>query len=255
MMGFIQKSFTFQFGGLVGLILGPDDQTKTYSVISLGEAIPESLSGDGVMFLQGSYFFFTVIMPILCLMTIVVLMVCPMSLKYQRRLLLIAEITNAWSAVEVFLLSILAALFQIGTFSDFMVGHHCDLINDIARAFLSDNGDGKHEVEIVCFSVQASVRKNCWYLLVGVVLYSRLVSFSLRLAHASMNERLAQNASEEAILLDRSSESNGTYIDKIGRIPCVGPFLVADTTDVDHDGESVDIDTTSQDSVTQLEDI
>ena len=244
LVGFTQKSFTFEFGGLVGLLLGPEDRTNTYSVLSLGVAIPESLEGHGAIFLQGSYFFFTVLMPIVCLSSILLLITTPMKLISQRRLLVIVEIANAWSAIEVFLLSILAALFQIGTFSDFMVGHHCDLINDIATAVLSGGGDDDDDDsnedggEIVCFSVEASVQKNCWYLLLGVVMYSRLVSFLLRFSHAAVNERLEKTMQEDESLSrispfcsrfdDTMVASSSSYIDSIGRIMFIGHLLVTD---------------------------
>jgi len=268
LVGFTQKSFTFEFGGLVGLLLGPEDRTNIYSVLSLGEAIPESLEGHGAIFLQGTYFFFTVLIPIICLLSILLLMTCPMKLKSQRRLLIIVEIANAWSAVEVFLLSILAALFQIGAFSDFMVGHHCDLINDLATAVLSDD-DNDEEGEIACFSVEASVRKNCWYLLLGVVMYSRLVSFLLRLSHAAVNERLAKTMQEEestSITAPFSSHRDtmvvgSSYIDKIGRMMFIGHLLVVnegtpvpadDTYDDDGDGNEIEIDVIQEESDVDL---
>jgi Paraquat-inducible protein A len=246
-LGFTQESFMFEFDGLAGLLLGPEDQTKTYSVIGLGEAIPYSLKqppGAGGLFLQGTYFFFTMIMPIICLVLMLPLMMLPMAMTSQRRLLIVVEIANAWSAVEVFLLSILAALFQIRTFSDFMVANHCDLVNDLAAILLSDDkGDG----EISCFSVQASVKSNCWYLVLGAMLYSRLVSFLLRLAHAAMNERLARVVSEETIPFDRDQSDN--FLDRLGRMSFIGHLLVADITDE----IEIEIDT-SQELVVPLED-
>ena len=254
LVGFTQKSFTFEFGGLVGLLLGPEDRTNTYSVLSLGVAISESLEGHGAIFLQGSYFFFTVLMPIICLSSILLLMTTPMTTPMQRRLLVVVEIANAWSAVEVFLPSILAALFQIGTFSDFMVGHHCDLINDLATAVLSGGGDDGNEEggEIVCFSVEASVKKNCWYLLFGVVMYSRLVSFLLRVSHAAVNERLVKTMQEEestSIIApfgsrfdDTMVASSSSYIDTIGRIMFIGHLLVTDEESTPVPANDVDDD-------------
>ena len=58
-----------------------------------------------------------------CLASLLALLVYPTTQKIQRKLLVAAEIANAWSAVEVFVLSIVAALFQISTFASFIWEH------------------------------------------------------------------------------------------------------------------------------------
>jgi hypothetical protein len=188
-MGFSQPSFTFTIGGLAGVALGDDYDGSTYSVLSLGAAIPESLqdpSWFNVAFLQGTYFFFTVVTPVLCLLLLLFLLVWPLSLKRQRFLLGMVEMTNAWSAVEVFLLSVMAAILQISDFTSFLVGGKCDRLDALAKTIL----DGQ-DFDTTCFTVDASVSSNCWYLVAGTISSSLLVSISLQFIHAAVEERSA----------------------------------------------------------------
>jgi hypothetical protein len=191
-IGFDKKSFTFEFGGLAGLALGEERRRTTYSLLSLGASLPDSVEDSmsaGIIFLQIAYFFYAVVTPISCLLLLILLLVCPMTLSAQRSVLVAAEIANAWSAIEVFVLSIIAALFQISTFASFIIGNRCDMINQFLHEFFGEalQGDG------VCYTVEASVDHNCWYLVTGVFLNSFVVSVVLRFAHCAMDERIARS--------------------------------------------------------------
>jgi uncharacterized paraquat-inducible protein A len=63
-------------------------------------------SSFGVYWIQTTYFFFALVMPIVCLMSMVALFLAPMTLKRQQKVFLIAEVANAWSAIEVFVIAI-----------------------------------------------------------------------------------------------------------------------------------------------------
>ncbi|KAL3923129.1 MAG: hypothetical protein SGILL_001832 [Bacillariaceae sp.] len=193
-LGFVQESFTFKIGGLAGIALGDDYNGSTYSVVSLGAAIPESLENPtafDIFFLQGTYFFFTVVTPIMCLTSLLLLLVWPLASKRQKCLLVIVEMTNAWSAIEVFLLSIVAAVLQISAFAEFLIGDKCNGIDSLASTILDGEDFEQH-----CFTVDASVDSNCWYLVAGALLNSCMVSVSLRFIHAAVEERSAGNPSE-----------------------------------------------------------
>ena len=199
-LGFDQKSFTFEFGGIAGLLLTDEQRKTSYSVLTLGSAIRHSAENPqdvGIFFLQISYYFYAVVMPVCCLMLLIILLIYPLPLKKQRQLLIYAEIANAWSGTEVFLLSIVAALLQISTFASFMIGDKCDLINELATEFVNnatsttDGGDADAGPgPTVCFTVDASVESNCWYLIVGVILNWLVVSVGLKFCHEAIVERL-----------------------------------------------------------------
>ncbi len=56
-----------------------------------------------------------------------------MKRKTLNKLFVAAEILSAWSTVDVFVVSIVAALMEIRQFAQFMLGGHCDEINKILK--------------------------------------------------------------------------------------------------------------------------
>lgn len=189
-VGMTRKSFLFEFGGVAGDLLG-DRKDAAYSLISLGRALPSSVedsSSVAILGLQGAYFFFAVAAPFACLLFLLLIFVCPLALKRQLTLLTLAEIANAWSAAEVFCLSIVAALLEISTFASFIVGDRCELVDAVLEQYFEEASD-------TCYSVTASVKWSSCFLLLGVLLNSFLASLALRIAHAAIDERISRENS------------------------------------------------------------
>mmetsp|Transcript_19550 Transcript_19550/g.34375 ORF Transcript_19550/g.34375 Transcript_19550/m.34375 type:complete len:851 (+) Transcript_19550:3-2555(+) len=231
-LGYVQESFIFEFGGLAGLALGEEYTGAAYSVLTLGAAIPQSVENSGsigISFLQTVYFSYTIVTPVLCLFLVLILMIWPMTIKRQRHFLVLAEIANAWSAIEVFLLSIVAALLQISTFASFMIGDKCDGINSLAGEIF-----GREDVDTECFTVDASVESNCWYLVVGAMLNSWLVSFCLKFSHAAVEERSALLLNDETEPFLRESYGGGnhgwTMVQNLISLPMVGRLIFVPMT-------------------------
>lgn len=183
-VGVTRKSFVFEFGGLAGLALGQQYRTS-YSLLSLCAALPSSVEdslGFGIRILQLAFYFYAVVMPFAALVLLFAMTVWPLTVLSQSRLLTVAEIANAWSATEVFVLSIVAALFEISTFAEFIIGHRCDIIDQI----LADHGD--YGVS-TCYTVKSTVSWDAAFLALGACLNSFWVTLVLRLLHQSMHER------------------------------------------------------------------
>ncbi|KAG7348528.1 paraquat-inducible protein A domain containing protein [Nitzschia inconspicua] len=233
-VGFLQESFSFEIVGLAGAAMGDDNNSASYSVLSLGMAIPQSIKDPATFqssFLQMSYFLFTVFTPIASLSVMLVLMVWPLTHKFQRDLLMIAEALNAWSATEVFLLSIVAALFQISQFAAFLVGDKCDKLYQMVNTIF----DGQ-EFNEVCFGVNASVQSNCWYLVAGTVLNSWVVSFALKIAHAAVEERGAildvrQSAPTIRTTTPHQMNHGWTIVQTLNAVPVISSRLFVSTTE------------------------
>eukprot|EP01041_Mallomonas_annulata_P024685 gene24685-45516_t len=125
-------TFRFQFSGLVGWLLGPDRDSQSYSLWTVGVSLPES-SGHpeqaGVWVIEVAFLLFGAIMPLLSCVTLLVLWFVPLSLVAQKRVLTAAEVANDWSALDVFVVSITASLMQIERFAIFIVGSSCRNIN------------------------------------------------------------------------------------------------------------------------------
>jgi hypothetical protein len=82
-----------------------------------------------------SFFIFAVAMPCAYVICLLVLWMVPLTYKFQSRLLTLTATIHAWSALEVFVISIIAALLELQQFAQFIIGHRCDLINKVLRAY------------------------------------------------------------------------------------------------------------------------
>jgi Paraquat-inducible protein A len=215
-VGMTVKSFTFEFGGLAAMVLRSTDQQTavSYSVINIGTALlgtVEFSSGLGIHLLQCVYFFYTVITPFLCLFSLCILLLCPMTLHEQIQVLAIAEVANAWSSIEVFLLSVVAALLEISTFANFMVGHKCDFINSILSQYIDQNHSqlSSDDFPHHCFSVSSSINvKKTLILLVGVILNTIWVTFVFHFAHAVIIARVHKEKDKKQKNCQNTTDSN-----------------------------------------------
>jgi len=192
-IGITKESFVFEFNGLAGMALDADARSSAYSLITLGTSLSASVenpSSPSILCLQAVYFFYSVITPFSCLFFLAILLAVPLQLERQLLVLTLAEISNAWSAIEVFCLSIIAALLQISNFCGFLLGDRCDVLNEILKDYFHDEDD------VTCFSVRAWVRGNAFFLIFGVLLNSFFVSMVLGLAHDAVSERIARAKDE-----------------------------------------------------------
>ena len=96
---------------------------------------------------------------------------------------LAAEVLDAWSALEVFMLSLLAAILEINQFAQFIVGDKCYYIQKILNDYLSDLVPGG---DTSCFGVGVTLKAGCYTLiaaaLVGLFtgqLFTRLIEQAL----------------------------------------------------------------------------
>jgi len=193
-VGVKAKCFVFDFRGLAGLALGEDSITK-HSLISLGYSIPTSVKNPaaiGVQCIRWTYFFFALIMPFTCIGVVAFLYFVPLTLRTQRVVFTLAEICNAWSAIEVFLISVFASLLELSQFAAFMVGTHCDAL----KGFLGQD---------TCFDVQSSLGPGSRSLFVGVILHCVIIFYSLRLCHHALEERMIREGDLAPEDCDQSS--------------------------------------------------
>lgn len=145
-----------------------EDTSVPYSLISLGESIPTSAydpNSFGIRSIEAIYFVFTFAMPVAHLTVLLILWLIPMSpkvhsmitliniLQVQGRVYKISEVLNAWSGLDVFIVSILVALVEINQMAQFIIGNRCDQINAILEKYFSDALHG----ETTCFQVHTKL--------------------------------------------------------------------------------------------------
>eukprot|EP01125_Pyxidicula_operculata_P019199 TRINITY_DN694_c1_g1_i1.p1 TRINITY_DN694_c1_g1~~TRINITY_DN694_c1_g1_i1.p1 ORF type:complete len:571 (-),score=154.12 TRINITY_DN694_c1_g1_i1:331-2043(-) len=190
-IGITMDSFHFSFQGAAALVLsylGYPTQTN-YSVISVGLAIRDSVmnpDGAGIIFTQVVFFLFALVIPFCHLAVLLLIWLIPLSTKNQRRLFVITEIFNAWSAIDVFIVSVIAALLEIKQFAAFIVGDHCDLINALLQKYF----DGPLQGNDVCFSVEATLDQGCWILFASSAVYILGGYMIMRACHKALNKEL-----------------------------------------------------------------
>jgi hypothetical protein len=153
--GTLLDTMGFEFKGMVGLLL-KDQKDVNYSLTTVGTSIPYH-SGTphsfAVRWMQASFFLFGQAMPLATLLACALLWLVPLTLQQQRSLMVLAEVCNAWSALDVFCIAIAAALLEIQQFVIFIVGDSCDAINVLLAEYLDPLLGG----DDVCFDVVATL--------------------------------------------------------------------------------------------------
>jgi Paraquat-inducible protein A len=144
-------SFTFEFQGLVGWLLQRQQvgsNVSDYSFDSVGWHMQEGagISSSGpeaqdslkwqILSMQICYFAFGLVAPTMLLLALLALWFKPLSLTGLVRTLVASDIIGAWTAIDVFCVSVAAALLEIRQFAAFIVGDNCGDINAAATYFL-----------------------------------------------------------------------------------------------------------------------
>ena len=141
---------------------------REYSVFDLGLNVPNSYEypdSKTIRFTQIIYFLTIFVMPIATLIIVIILWLIPFPRKIQKFLYSISEILNAWSCLDVFVISIIAAVVEIGQFTEFIVGDKCDFINPFIKKYFYNTLNG-HDT---CFEVRAYLQSGCWILFIAAI--------------------------------------------------------------------------------------
>jgi hypothetical protein len=123
-MGVFMTSFEFVFQGVAGLALGPEASVRAYSVFGLGAELPGASIDPNTFGIHWIQFFFVVFSGVTVLIFLGLLLVLwnvPLTVKGQRTFLVMAQVMNAWSGLDVFVVSILACVLEISQFADFII--------------------------------------------------------------------------------------------------------------------------------------
>ena len=208
--GSITNCFSFYFHGLAGYALNLLDYSnhREYSIIQLGLDVRKSYENPNapeVIFTQVVYFLTTLALPIAFLLNLMILWFIPMPRKAQKFLYSIAEILNAWSCIDVFVIAIIASIAQISQFAQFMVGDKCDSINPYIQSYFSKTLNG-HDT---CFEVQTYLEEGCW-LFFGAAISFFISSFViLKVCRNALNERLPDHVKEYLKMKKNQNSENG----------------------------------------------
>ena len=194
------NSFTFVIDGLAGvaLKLTPGNGPKaSYSMFSLGALLPYATPDPmayGVRWIQCTYFAFAFICPAAFMISLFLLWCVRLSVVHQRIIFVCAEVLNAWSALDCFVLSIFAAIAQIGQFAHFMVGDKCDLIDMVMEEALKTDEDlAKYVGKPTCFGVTASLEPGIYLLLLAAIIFAFVGHYLLDMCHRGLEVRIHES--------------------------------------------------------------
>mmetsp|Transcript_46696 Transcript_46696/g.117526 ORF Transcript_46696/g.117526 Transcript_46696/m.117526 type:complete len:1072 (+) Transcript_46696:19-3234(+) len=168
--GLCVDTMEFRFMGLTNFALGPEASVRPYSIISLDLGLPWSTdapNGIGIRSIQVAFLFFAAVFTPVYLSILLVLWTAPLPASKQRHFLVAAQVLNAWSGLEVFCVSIAASVLEIRQFAAFMVGHRCDLLNEIvARSPIAKQIEGAP----TCFDVISELKPGLYILSVAAII-------------------------------------------------------------------------------------
>ena len=190
------KSFSFKFLGLAGVALGDGSETH-YSLISVANAVYHDDLASFVLW--ASFLCFTLAIPVAHLIVLLCLWTLPLRLSNQRNLFLVAEVLDAWGALEVFILSLFAALLEIRQFAVFIVGEKGAIVEPYLQnyfsALLPEGGN-------TLFSVGVTLNEGCFTLMGAAILGVIIGQVFTRLSEQALEDV----ANDESIVEDGRSE-------------------------------------------------
>ena len=216
-IGSVTKSFSFYFHGLAGYALNLLDYEdhRDFSIIRLGldvRDVYENPDAPEIIFTQFIYFFTILAIPIAFLVILIILWFVPMPRKAQKFLYSIAEILNAWSCIDVFVIALLAGVLQIAQFAKFMVGDKCDSIDPIIHKYFSNTLDGHDS----CFEVQTYLSEGSWLFFSAAITFFIASFVILKVCRNALNERLPDHVKE--YLKMKKNKNNDDRISNVSNI-------------------------------------
>ena len=123
------ETFSIELGGLVGALVGPARARRSYSVLSLAAALPhisDRASPVALHLFAGLFLAVCLALPLLWLLLLLLLWLVPLRPATQRRLLVAADVAQAWAALDVLLVTALVSLFSLEQYAAFLLGGECD---------------------------------------------------------------------------------------------------------------------------------
>ncbi len=195
--GSLTQCFSFYFHGLAGYVLDllKIPPHREFSILDLGLSIPaayENPTDSAIIFTQIVYFLTVLVLPLAFLLFVGILWFVPMTRKAQTIIYAIAEILNAWSCIDVFVIAIVASLTEIEQFTKFIVGDKCNSIDPIIKKYFSKILDG-HDT---CFQVKTYLQEGCWLFFAAAVSFFITSFVILKVCRNALNERLPEHVKE-----------------------------------------------------------
>jgi len=174
-------SFGIEVLGIVGLVIESGHEFEQanvfYSVFDLanmimGQAYYLNTASDfvGLGTLASLLVITVFVVPLVQAVSLLVQWFAPMTTTVRMRNTVLNEVLGAWQYMEVYVMSIVIAAWQLGGVSEYMINAYCDPLKSTFTSLsyygILDKGDAQ------CFRVNASVEPASWILVAAsLILY------------------------------------------------------------------------------------
>lgn len=194
-VGAAVPSFEFKVHGIAGLLVDlgvPGSSLNRYGLITsalkITDQAPSRYGGDvGLLSIAFVFLMFGLLVPLAVLCVVAVQWSRPLTLRAQKQLFVLNEALRAWSALEVFMLSIAVATIEIGQVSGFIVGNLCNglgkWLGELVTYGLLDTSDN------TCFLIEAQMSWGMYLLLLGSLMSSVTCRMVTKLSHEAIIDR------------------------------------------------------------------
>lgn len=165
----------------------------------MGISIPEAYpwpDNYGIRALQATYMMYTIVIPITMIIVLLVLWAVPLTNKSQRRLFVCAQVFHAWGCLDVYTVSLLAAMVEIRKFVLNLIGNKLDLLDNIL-GMLSDVAR-KSMGELKTFDLEADLKAGFFVLLTAVIINTIVNNFVLQKCEAALCRPTEDECPDEA---------------------------------------------------------
>lgn len=179
-------TISFNITGLVGFLMG-SGASRVYSFASIGSTLPNASGTPNdpwIIFVSIMYLVFVIIMPFAFVISALVLWYAPLShTKWAHRIFVLAEVTHAWSGLDVFIFSLVVSLIGLTQFYSAVVKTNCDFINIIMTTILADEINHADK----CIDVNARLKRKSITLFLALCSINILSFASLRAAEIALH--------------------------------------------------------------------
>ena len=212
--GSIVPSFSLSQFGLVGLAVEASPDQSTYNVHNIFSIVKllttqASFTGKfsdyvGLISLSVILVFTVIIVPIAQTALLLRRWFCKLDAKARLRNFVAIEALQAWQYVEVYVVSILIACWQLGSVSEFLINDYCDSLDSFFNALAYYGILRPRDAQ--CFQVRASVLSGSWILVAASVTLLLLNHF---INSASKQQEIDVRHVEEEKLAEKLAVASG----------------------------------------------
>ena len=193
--GCVTKSFSISVDGIAGIIMDfgrTGSSTQAYSVFDVAAAVIRQAEDNltsrlGLNCLAVLFITCALVVPAMQVLGITTLFALPLTLRQQKRMLIVNEILAAWQYLEVYIIALLVGLMQVGPISEHLIGELCDdlfpALEELFKLGLIE------EKDMTCLYISGEIENAMFVLCGAAFLLSCLSTGVTRAAERAIEER------------------------------------------------------------------